>query len=488
MASHTLTSNHGQPLRLVICGGGASAILLLAALKERISRPIAVTIMEPRGQLGAGAAYSTTCPAHLLNTRACNMSVSGDPTDFVEWLRSEHRRRGFNWGAQDFAPRQYFGEYLRTRLANIRTAPNIQLSWLRSAADSLLPRGDGWEVVPAQGEPVLADVVVLATGNEAPRPIGVDLDLQAQGLILNNPWEVERKADIPLAAPVLIAGTGLTAIDVVAELIQRRHSGRIYAFSRRGLLPRLHGAIAPLPESLRRAFPTSLRALVKHVRELSSDDPRGERWRGVMTELRSMAPALWASWDLAEQRRFLRHVRPFWDVHRHRLAPLVHTRVTRAIARGQLTIVRGRLEALEHDVPRGGLRATVRQTDGPHVLKGAVLINCTGPETHPLRVANPLLHSLVVDGSARPDALELGLATDRRWRVLSRRGSVQRTLYALGTLARGSQWELTAVPEIREQARLVAHEIELQAAACTVGKVENTDARMPLDARACAAL
>jgi uncharacterized NAD(P)/FAD-binding protein YdhS len=481
MASYTPTSKAGQPLRLVICGGGASAILLLAALKERITRPIVVTIMEPRGQLGAGAAYSTTCPAHLLNTRACNMSVTDDPTDFVEWLRKEHRRRGFNWGAQDFAPRQYFGEYLRTRLANIRTASNIQLTWVRSVADSVLAHGDGWEVVPAQGEPVLADIVVLATGNEAPRPLGLDLAPQANGLILNNPWEVDRKADIPLEASVLIAGTGLTAVDVIAELLHRRHTGRIYAFSRRGLLPRSHGPATPLPESLRRAFPASLRALVKHVRELSSDDPRGERWRGVMTELRSMAPALWASWDLSEQRRFLRHVRPFWDVHRHRLAPILHARLTRAIARGQLKIVRGRLDALEHDVQRGGLRATVRQADGPRVLKGAVLINCTGPSTHPLRVANPLLQSLVADGTARPDAVELGLATDRRSRVLSRDGSVQRRLYALGTLARGSQWELTAIPEIRAQARLVAREIELQSAARAV---ENTEARMPLETRA----
>ena len=136
---------------------------------------------------------------------------------------------------------------------------------------------------------------------------------------------------------------------------------------------------------------------------------------------------------------------------------------------------------VEHDAQRGGLRATVRQADGPRVLKGAVLINCTGPSTHPLRVANPLLQSLVADGTARPDAVELGLATDRRSRVLSRDGSVQRRLYALGTLARGSQWELTAIPEIRAQARLVAREIELQSAARAV---ENTEARMPLETRA----
>jgi uncharacterized NAD(P)/FAD-binding protein YdhS len=151
MVSYTPTTNAGQPLRLVICGGGASAILLLAALKERLSRAIAVTIIEPREELGVGVAYSTVCPAHLLNTRACNMSVNADTEDFVEWLRSERRRRGFNWSSEDFAPRQHFGAYLRARLAAIRSVPNIHQRWLRSLADSVVVRGHGWEVVPSQG-------------------------------------------------------------------------------------------------------------------------------------------------------------------------------------------------------------------------------------------------------------------------------------------------------------------------------------------------
>jgi len=53
MASYTPPSNFGHPTRVVICGGGASAVLLLSALKERTQHPIAVTIIEPRGQLGA---------------------------------------------------------------------------------------------------------------------------------------------------------------------------------------------------------------------------------------------------------------------------------------------------------------------------------------------------------------------------------------------------------------------------------------------------
>jgi len=465
MAAYSPTNKTTQPARLVICGGGASAVLLLAALKERTWRALTVTVLEPRARLGAGVAYSTTCPAHLLNTRACNMSVNGDADDFVQWLIRERGRRGFDWRDDEFAPRQFYGDYLQSALQDIRAAPHMQLSWLRSAAERVAGGGPGWAVVPAQGVPVPADIVVLATGNEAPAPLGTDLAPQAQHLILNNPWEAERKREIPREAAVLIAGTGLTAVDVVADLLQRRHSGPIVAFSRRALLPRRHGAAVDFPEGLHRAFPSSLRAIVKDVRELVGEDARGDRWRGVMTQLRSMAPALWSAWDLSEQRRFLRHVRPFWDVHRHRLAPRVHATLTRALARGQLSVVRGRLEALEQVAARSGLRATLRQKGRRQVLEGAVLINCTGPQTHALRLANSLLRNAVADGIARPDALALGLATDPRSRVISRDGAAQRTLYALGTLAHGSQWELTAVPEIREQARRVARDIDQYLAA-----------------------
>jgi uncharacterized NAD(P)/FAD-binding protein YdhS len=116
---------------------------------------------------------------------------------------------------------------------------------------------------------------------------------------------------------------------------------------------------------------------------------------------------------------------------------------------------------LEHVAARACLRVTLRREDSRESLEGAVLVNCTGPQTHPLRGTNPLLQSIVADGIARPDALGLGLVTDLRSRVLARDGAVQRSLYALGTLARGSQWELTAVPELREQARVVARDIEL---------------------------
>src|SRR5262245_48750589 len=119
-----------SPLRIAVCGGGASAVLLLQALKRQTQRAVEVTIIEPRSRLGAGVAYSTESPIHLLNTRACNMSVTDDPDDFVQWLRKERPRRILNWTREDFATRSDFRDYLQTRLGDIRAASHLRVTWL----------------------------------------------------------------------------------------------------------------------------------------------------------------------------------------------------------------------------------------------------------------------------------------------------------------------------------------------------------------------
>jgi uncharacterized NAD(P)/FAD-binding protein YdhS len=451
----TEATSQSAPLKLVVCGGGPSAILLLQSLKQRTRRPIDITILEPRSRLGVGVAYSTDCPTHLLNTRACNMSVTDDPDDFVRWLKAERPRRVLNWTREDFAPRSYFADYLQSRLAEIRATGILKISWVHSSADSVLPNGAGWDVIPAHGDAIPADVVVLATGNEPPRVLGAGLPPSVQRLIVEDPWDVEQKAEIPTDAPVLLAGTSLTAVDIVTELLHKGHTAQIIAVSRRGLLPRSHGPIAAASEGFVHALPSSLREVVRYVRRLSENDSRGDKWRRAFTELRGIAPSLWRSWSVHERRRFLRHVRPFWDAHRHRLAPRVHGKIERAVATGQLQIERGRIESIEANPNGTGLRVGVRHGQRTRFFVVARIVNCTGPEVHPGRTSNPLLQGLIGDSIARPDSLGLGLAVDTDSRVISGNGSAHSSLYAVGSLTRGTRWEVTAIPELREQANAV---------------------------------
>lgn len=457
------------PLRIAICGGGAAAVLLLLALKRHARRAVDVTIFEPRERLGVGVAYSTNSPIHLLNTRACNMSVTEDADDFIHWMRKERPRRILNWTREDFATRSDFALYLQARLQDIRAAAHIHVNWLHSTADSIREIEGGWEVVPAHGAPVHADVVVLATGNESPRALGAHLPPSLQKLLIEDPWDAELKADIPRKAPVMLVGTSLTAVDVATDLMQRGHSGPIIAVSRRGLLPRSHGPIAAAPEGFVHAVPASLRAAVRYVRQLSANDPHGEKWRRVFTELRGIAPSLWRGWSIAERRRFLRHVRPFWDVHRHRLAPRVHARIARAIDTGRLVIVKGRVTHIE-PLDAQTLRVSVKYGRATQTIDVARVVNCTGPEGNPSRSSNPLLQGLISDRVARVDALGLGLAVDGESRVVGANGSAHSSLYAVGALTRGARWEVTAIPELKEQANSVVRRVLLDHAVQRVGE------------------
>ena len=65
----------------------------------------------------------------------------------------------------------------------------------------------------------------------------------------------------------------------------------------------------------------------------------------------------------ADQKRFLRHARPWWDSHRHRIAPQVGATVERMMAEGRLEVIAGRIGSLrEID---GGLEAVIRRRRAP---------------------------------------------------------------------------------------------------------------------------
>jgi uncharacterized NAD(P)/FAD-binding protein YdhS len=59
--------------------------------------------------------------------------------------------------------------------------------------------------------------------------------------------------------------------------------------------------------------------------------------------------------------------------------------------------------------------------------------------------------------------LGLGLRTDSEGRALDANGEVHSNLFIAGTLRKSTLWESTAVPELRQQAEIVAG-IALQAA------------------------
>ena len=123
---------------------------------------------------------------------------------------------------------------------------------------------------------------------------------------------------------MLLLGTGLTAIDSLLSLAAQDHLGPMIAMSRHGLLPRSHSDIGGQfwPSFANPSAPKPVRELLIRVRDqVKAAAAAGVSWQAVINSLRPATQDLWRELPEAEKARFIRHIRPWWDVHRHRLAP-----------------------------------------------------------------------------------------------------------------------------------------------------------------------
>ena len=157
-----------------------------------------------------------------------------------------------------------------------------------------------------------------------------------------------------------------------------------------------------------------------------------------------------------ERSRFLRHVRPYWEVHRHRSAPQPSAAIRGAIDEGRLSVSAGRITRFLEDEtgvdvlfrPRGSARTTAVRVER--------VVNCTGPAADLRQVREPLMEDLYARGLARRDPLSLGLETADDFALLDAHHKPSKVLYMVGPMLKGKYWEATAVPELRVHAARVA--------------------------------
>jgi uncharacterized NAD(P)/FAD-binding protein YdhS len=425
---------------VAIVGGGFSGTMVAANLARQGINSI---LIEANGRAGQGAAYSTTEPAHLLNVRAQNMGAwAEDPEDFV--TREQVDR-------DSFAERRQYGRYLRSILDEA-----IDGGWVQVVEDRAVgarPDSDGWRVRLRGGGETEADALVLAIGNQAPAKL--PFADQAGDRLVDDPWGERARSTIVDAAEtgvdVLIVGTSLTMVDTVLSLDQAGYRGKMVAVSRRGKIPLPGGLHDAAPVDWEGAPSPKVREIARWLRQRSG----GIDWRSAVDSLRPHSHRLWQSMPVREKRLFLRYGRPWWDIHRHRIAPQVAARIEELISSGRLEVVAGRII----DVRQAGdsLEVTYRKrgenaSEPPQ--RFGYIFNCTGPLADITQTDDPLLRELLENSVVTPDELSIGLSVDER----SRAGPAER-LWALGTLSKGRYWEIIAVPDIRDQAAAVARDI-----------------------------
>jgi uncharacterized NAD(P)/FAD-binding protein YdhS len=136
------------------------------------------------------------------------------------------------------------------------------------------------------------------------------------------------------------------------------------------------------PEEPRSAAPLSrrLRDLRRRAAEVG--------WRQAVDEVRPATQAIWRAASLAERRRFLRHLQPWWDVHRHRMAPAVADWFDAQRSNGQLDVAAGRITSLAAADFGVRVRWRPRGAGADASTDVARIINCTGPGADPTSSAS----------------------------------------------------------------------------------------------------
>lgn len=416
--------------KIAIVGGGASGLLVALNLARKSQDSLHITIVEPRNVLGEGIAYSTQDEGHVLNVPAGRMSAFMDhPEHFMQWMGCDKNT---------FAPRRAYARYLQETLQSLDLS-KIKLRHIQDKAISVAQEGAEWKVVVAGGEELFANAVVLAIGHgESFQIPGVGKDLTSKRY-LADPWRLTVSA---VDGQLIGIGTGLTFIDHALTHIRRNSTNTVTGISRNGLIPEAHLAHRADPlevPSIARENPEEMRRFIEEA-----DD-----WRAAQDGIRHQLPDIWHRWSEQMKASFLDHDLRWWNVHRHRLAPEIAEEVRLAIDSGRIRVVKSGVSGVK-EIDDG---ITVELSTGESI-KGDALVNCLG-----YRVAGEesLIETLIASGLAQEGPLGLGVKTDYpRFNLLDGNGRPQENVFVIGPVLIGERFETTAIPELREQADLIA--------------------------------
>ncbi|WP_426700947.1 FAD/NAD(P)-binding protein [Rhodanobacter sp. Col0626] len=449
--------------RVAIIGGGAAAATLLSELLERRSpQPLHLDWYTGGSASARGVAYGTASERHLLNVRAASMSMfAGRPRGFLDFVQRDDP----SIAGTDFLPRRRYGDYLEAEVARAlqqgrSNGHDVQI--IPFAVEALVPERDGVTVIYGE-ESHRADAVVLALGALPPQPLAmIGADVLDSGRYVVDPWQLLARvgANQPPPRRVVLIGLGLTAVDVLLELSAQWPQTEFIAVSRHGLLPEahLHAAAVPADDSAElidamRDAP-EIRRWLRLLREAIAQE--GTEWRTVIDSLRPHSSGLWGELQPEQRARFMRHARWAWERARHRMPPQVREAITALEQNGRLQRRRGRVHSVQ--VAGDALRLDLMHADASEQLGADLVIQTVGLHTDVRRTDHRLISQLLTNAHIVSDPLGLGVLAGNDGR-LQHGDAYWPHLFAIGSLLRGTLWESTAMPEIRQQARSLADQL-----------------------------
>ncbi|MDQ3141075.1 MAG: FAD/NAD(P)-binding protein [Bacteroidota bacterium] len=439
--------------KIIIIGGGLSGTLVAMNFLEN-SPDTQITLIEKNPEkLGRGVAYHHDFTHQPLNVVASAMSLFSDrPSHFVEWLTTNHFR--FNHllpviHPDVFVPRKIFGDYIIENLELLHHKHKGRLQIRIDEVISLTENKKRYLAKLESGVEIYGDDIILALGNFPPADLFTENDpMNNDSRYFSIPWVDRIYSNIKGDENILLVGTGLTAVDVVLGLKMRGFNGKVTMVSRRGRLPSPHNLSAK-PVRMEydgHSHPRDTWFWVKGKMKENHKLP----WTSVIDGLRPLTQKIWMSWTLEEKKYFMKRLRPFWEIARHRIPSASNEILNELIKSGRLEIGKGEIRST--NITKEGIETEFMFDNLYRKSSFQKIINCTGPESNYRKVKFPIIRNLMEQGKVVSDELGLGINCTPGGKILDQSQKEVEGLWCIGPMRKSILWETTALRELREQA------------------------------------
>lgn len=430
---------------ITIIGAGFSGNLVLANLIRKLNSPKKIIIADDSKFPFRGLAYSTPRPEHLLNVRSSNMGAfADDAQNFYKWLSKGKYKQ---YSARDFVPRMIYGEYLQVindEMSALAKQKGIDIKFIRSKAISVEADDDISIIKFEAGQEVETKMLVLATGNQ----VG-DRSNKKQ----SQPWyfNFDSLKKAKTSKPLVIIGTGLTAVDTILSIFRSGYNGEVLCISRKGLFPRPHTSVEvhetekkfDLTPHLKQ-IDTSRPSKIFHILKKLVDSEKGYTWQAIIDSMRPHTQQLWQGFSMHDQKRILHKYVPYWNIYRHRMAPEIDSEISSYVSNGRLKIIKGDCHGYKDNNVKFSIDDVEQSVNAAHIF------DCRG-------LALDVLSGAFkgVEGK-KLSANGYGLIGDANYMIS---GQGVPPVYAIGSCFAGHLFETVAVPELRVQAEKIASSI-----------------------------
>lgn len=212
---------------IAIIGFGATGVSLLKQIQNEVYtynlKTNRVALFNPVLEFAQGKAFGDAAIVHKVNTPPSMLSLSSvEPLAFSDWMYAQGK-------SKEFYPNRFlYANFLKETYEKIKNSRLINIDEFRETVDLITPCAHGYQIYRKNGKSVIANKVVLCLGS-----------LHGKNFqnIANKPgfFDHHKKISKIREGTILIAGTGLTAIDAFRSL--NHSSTQVHFFSRHGFIP-----------------------------------------------------------------------------------------------------------------------------------------------------------------------------------------------------------------------------------------------------------